>query len=154
MSGATTTPTPAASTAPAASAQPAATPVSGTVAGSVAGRAPATVLAASGLSILVAGFGAYGAVYFTGLEGFTDLGLTFLVAYEFLSVLGLVSAIALLRGRAAGHLGVLAFGLWMTVFTVFKVAYIHEAEAVPFGVVGLAILALALAPATRRFVRG
>ena len=117
-----------------------------------AGRPPATAIAASGLALLTAGFGAYGAVYFTGLDGFTDLGLTFLVAYEFLSVLGIVSAIGTLRGRPLAHAGLVLYATWMQVFTAFKVGYIHETQAIPFAVVGLAVLVLSLAPATRRFV--
>lgn len=116
------------------------------------GRPPATAIAAGALTLLVAGFGAYGAVYFTGLDGFTDLGLTFLVAYEFLSVLGIVSAIGTLRGRLLAHAGLVLYATWMLVFTAFKVGYIHETQAIPFGVVGLAVLVLSLAPATRRFV--
>ena len=73
------------------------------------------------------------------------------MAYEFLAALGLVSAIALLRGRSLGQAGTVVYALWMTVFTAFKVGYIHETEAIPFGIVGLVILGLALAPATRRF---
>ena len=115
------------------------------------GRPPATAIAAGALTLLVAGFGAYGAVYFTGLDGFTDLGLTFLVAYEFLSVLGIVSAIGTLRGRPLAHAGLVLYATWMLVFTTFKVGYIHETQAIPFGVVGLAVLVLSLAPATRRF---
>ncbi len=38
------------------------------------------------------------------------------------------------------------------VFTVFKVGYIHEAEAVPFAVVGLLILGLTLSRPARGYV--
>ena len=42
----------------------------------------------------------------------------------------------------------------MTVFTVFKVGYVHETEAIPFGVVGLLILGLALSRRVRDFAGG
>lgn len=106
------------------------------------------------LTVLVTLFGGYGAVYFTGLDGFTEIGLTFLVAYEFVTVLGLVSAVALARRRPLGRVGLVVYGVWMTVFTVFKVGYVHETEAIPFGVVGLLILGLALSRRVRDFVGG
>jgi hypothetical protein len=122
-----------------------------TAPGSRSTRPPATAIVAASLACLTAAVGGYGAVYFTGTGGFTQIELTFLVAYEFLAALGLVSAIALLRGRSLGQAGTVVYALWMTVFTAFKVGYIHETEAIPFGIVGLVILGLALAPATRRF---
>lgn len=115
-------------------------------------RPPAAVVAAVALTVLVTGFGAYGAVYFTGLDGWTEIGLTFLVAYEFLTLLGLVSAVAFARRSVLGHAGLVTYAVWMNVFTVFKVGYIHEAEAIPFAVVGLLILGLALSRPARRYV--
>jgi hypothetical protein len=117
-------------------------------------RPPATVLAAVGLTGLVSALGAYGAVYFTGLEGFTDLGLTFLVTYEFLTLGGLVAAVALARRSELGRVGVVAYGVWMSVFTAFKVGYIHEVEAIPFGVVGATVLALAASRSARGYTSG
>jgi len=126
--------------------------VPGTTARTGSARPPATAVVSASLACLAAAVGGYGAVYFTGLDGgFTQIELTFLVAYEFLAALGLFSAIALLRGRALGQAGTVVYGTWMTVFTLFKVGYIHETQAIPFGIVGLVVLGLALAPATRRF---
>lgn len=118
----------------------------------VSRRPPATVLTAVPLTVLLTLVSGYGAVYFSGMEGFSDMDLTFLVAIEFITGLGLVSALALAGRRALGRVGLITYGVWMTLFTLFKVAYIREVEAIPFGVVGLAVLALALAPATRRWV--
>ena len=115
-------------------------------------RPNAAVITLIALTVLVTCFGAYGAVYFSGLEGWTDLGLTFVVAYEFLTLLGLVSAIAFARRSPLGRAGLVTYGVWMNVFTAFKVGYIHETEAIPFGVVGLAILVLALSRPARRYV--
>lgn len=114
-------------------------------------RRPPAAITAGLLTVLVCLVGSYGAVYFSSLDGLDDEGLTFLVAYVPVSVFGIVSALALLRGSAAGRLGVLTYALWLTVFNVFKIFYIGEGEAVPFGVVGLLILAGTLAPATRRW---
>ena len=96
---------------------------------------------------------AYGAVYFTGSHGFSDVELTFLVAYEFITLFGLVSAVALARRSRLGHAGVVTYGIWMTVFTAFKVGYIHEIQAIPFGVVGIAVLLLALSRSARGYAR-
>jgi predicted CDP-diglyceride synthetase/phosphatidate cytidylyltransferase len=115
-------------------------------------RPPVAVVSAVALTVLVTAFGAYGAVYFTGLDGWNEIGLTFLVAYEFLTLLGLVSALAFARRSPIGHAGLVTYAVWMNVFTVFKVGYIHEAEAVPFAVVGLLILGLTLSRPARGYV--
>jgi hypothetical protein len=117
-------------------------------------RPPAGVVAAVGLTGLVSALGAYGAVYFTGLEGFTDLGLTFLVTYEFITLGGLAAAVALARRSEVGRIGVVGYGVWMTVFTAFKVGYIHELEAIPFGVAGVVVWLLASRSSARRYTRG
>lgn len=41
--------------------------------------------------------------------------------------------------------------IWMTLFTVFKVAYVRETQAIPFGAVALIVLALVLTPSVRRY---
>jgi hypothetical protein len=116
-----------------------------------AGRPPVAAVAAAGLSLLAVAVTSYGSVYFTGLEGYDALGLTFLVTYLSWAALGLVSAVALLTGRAVGRVGLLAYCAFMLVFTAFKLGYIHEVPAIPFGVVTLTILGLLMAPSTRRF---
>ena len=115
-------------------------------------RPPAAVVAAIALTLLATCFGGYGAVYFTGLDGWKDIGLTFLVAYEFLTLLGLVSAVAYARRSALGHAGLVTFAVWMNVFTALKLGHFHETEAIPFGVVGLLILGLVLSRPARRYV--
>lgn len=119
----------------------------------VSGRPPATAVAASALSILVAIFGGYGAIYFTGLEGFDAAGITFITTYEAIVLFALVSAVALLRGSEHGRLGVVCYGIFNVGFTAMKLITIQETEAIPFGVVGLIVLGLALHPTTRRFTR-
>ena len=132
----------------------AATATAATTAATTSRRPPATVLGAVALTGLVTAFGAYGAVYFTGLKGFTDVELTFLVAYEFITLFGLVSAIGMARRSSLARAGVVVYGVWMAVFTLFKVGYIHEVQAIPFGLAGVAILALALSRSARRWAEG
>ena len=115
------------------------------------GRPPAPAITAAALAILVALFGGYGAIYFTGLEGWDAAGITFVTTYEAISIFAVVSAVALLRGSSHGRVGLVAYGVFMVGFTIMKVLTIQEWEAIPFGVVGLVVLGLALHGRTRRF---
>lgn len=114
-------------------------------------RPPAPALAASALTVLVALAGGYGAIYFTGLEGWDDLGITFVTAYEAIVIFALASAIALARGSGHGRVGLVAYGIYNVGFTVMKLVTIQEWEAIIFGIAGAAILVLALHPRTRAF---
>ncbi|CAN5877330.1 hypothetical protein BH24ACT8_BH24ACT8_10630 [soil metagenome] len=113
-----------------------------------------SVIVAATLTALAAAFGGYGSIYFSGLDGYTESDLTFLVAYLFMAVLGIVAAIAWLSRHPLGRPGVVLFAVWLTVFNVFKVGYVRETEAVIFLVVGLLILGLALAAPARAHVLG
>jgi hypothetical protein len=115
------------------------------------GRPPAPVLVASVLTILLCLFAGYGAIYFTGLEGWDASGITYVTTYEATIVLALVSAVALLRGSAHGRVGLVAWAAFMVVFTIMKLVTIQELSAIPFGVVGVVVGVLALHPATRRY---
>jgi hypothetical protein len=126
-------------------------PTTGTTA---PGRAPAPVIAAAAIAALLALVGGYGAIYFTGLEGYTDIGVTFLVAYEFLAALGLTCAVALLQRRAWGRWGLTVYAVWMAAFTVFKLVTFQEWEATTFGLLGLVVLTLLLRPASRSWAAG
>lgn len=114
-------------------------------------RAPGPALAAALLALFMSGTGAYGAIYFTGLEGWEDMGLTFLVTYEFVSITGLVSAVAMIQGFRLGLVGVLWYAAFQLVFTTFKLAAIQEVEAIPFGVVAAVVLVLATRPSVRAY---
>ena len=116
-----------------------------TTAGSTAAatrRPPATVLAASALLGLIAAVGGYGAIYFTGLEGWNGIGASFVVAYEFLSLTGLVAVVAYLRGHRLGRPGVTFYAIWMIYFTLFKLISFQELQAIPFGVIAVVALVL------------
>ena len=114
-------------------------------------RRPASVLVAAILLGLIAAAGGYGAIYFTGLEGWDAAGVTFVTTYEAIVVFALASAVALLRGSSHGRVGLVAWGIFMVGFTIMKVVTIQELQAIPFGVVGLVVLGLALHPATKRW---
>ena len=114
-------------------------------------RAPRPALAAALLALFMSGTGAYGAIYFTGLEGWEDMGLTFLVTYEFVSITGLASAVAMIQGFRLGLVGVLWYAAFQLVFTAFKLAAIQEVEAIPFGVVAAVVLVLATRPSVRAY---
>lgn len=123
--------------------------------GDLAGRRrpPAPAVVAIALSTVLALFAGYGAIYFTGLEGWDAPGVTFVFTYEAVSLFALASAFALARGSSHGRVGLVAYGIFMVGFTVMKLVTIQEGAAIPFGVVGALILGLALHPRTRAFAR-
>jgi hypothetical protein len=131
------------------------TSASSTVHADLAGRRrpPAPALVAIGLTTVLALFAGYGAIYFTGLEGWDAGGITFVTTYEAISLFALTSAVALARGSSHGRVGLVAYGIFMLGFTVMKLVTIQEWEAIPFGVVGAVVLGLALHPRTRAFAR-
>ncbi|TCC52687.1 hypothetical protein E0H75_02715 [Kribbella capetownensis] len=112
-------------------------------------RPPATVVVASVLLGLIAAIGGYGAIYFTGLEGWNGIGLSFVVAYEFLAVGGLIAAIAFLRGHRLGRPAAIAYAIWMIYFTAFKLIAFQELQAIPFGVIAIIALICATRPTSR-----
>lgn len=114
-------------------------------------RPPAPALTAGLLTILLGVVGGYGAIYFTGLEGWDAAGVTFVTTYEAIVVFALASAVALLRGSSHGRVGLVAWAGFIVVFTIMKLVTIQELSAIPFGVVGLLVGALALHPAARRY---
>lgn len=116
-------------------------------------RPPAPALVAIGLTTVLALFAGYGAIYFTGLEGWDAFGITYVTTYEAIVLFALASAFALARGSSHGRVGLVAYGIFMVGFTIMKVLTIQEWEAIPFGVVGAVILGLALHPRTRAFAR-
>ena len=112
-------------------------------------RRPASVLVAAILLGLIAAAGGYGAIYFTGLEGWTALGVCFVVAYEFLTLTGLIAVAAFLRNHPLGRPGVILYATWLIYFTLFKLIAFQELQAIPFGL----IATVALVCVTRRSAR-
>ncbi len=111
------------------------------------------MIVASALTVLLASVGTYGAIYFSGLDGYDPVDATFLSMYGYLSLIGVVSVIAQWRGSATGRAGVIAWGIFMALFTLVKLVTIQETEAIGFGVVALIVVGLELSPPTRRFLR-
>ncbi|WP_193509720.1 hypothetical protein [Cryobacterium sp. BB736] len=116
-------------------------------------RPPVTVIIATVLTILLASVGTYGVVFFSGLDGYDPVDATFLSMYGYLSLIGVAAVLAQLRGSATGRAGVIAWAIFMALFTVVKLVTIQETEAISFGVVALIVVGLELAPPTRRFIR-
>ncbi len=117
-------------------------------------RRPApTALTAATLALLLGGVGGYGSVYFTGLEGWDAMGATYVAVYLWIAGTGVAAAVAFLRGHRLGHAGMVWFGAWAVVFTVFKMASIQEWEASVFGAVGLVLLVLVTRPSARKHLR-
>jgi hypothetical protein len=122
------------------------TATTGTTA-TTARRRPARVVVASVLVTLIAAVGGYGAIYFTGLEGWSGIGVSFVVAYEFLSLTGLLAAVAFFRGHPLGRPAVIFYAAWMIYFTLFKLIAFQELQAIPFGVLaGVALVCAARRP--------
>ena len=114
-------------------------------------RPPAAAVTAALLTLLASAMGAYGAIYFIGLEGWDDLGITFVTTYEYIALTGLVSGVALFRGSRLGWVGVLWYAAFQVAFTACKLLTIQEVEAIPFGVVGVVLLVLATRPSVRAY---
>ena len=114
-------------------------------------RRPATVVTATALTTLLALVGGYGAIFFTGLDGWDASGITFVTTYDAVALFGLVSAWAMFLGNAHGRVGVVAYAIFMIGFTIMKVLTIQELQAIPFGVVALGVLAAALHPRSRAY---
>ena len=114
-------------------------------------RPPAPALTAGLLTILLGVVGGYGAIYFTGLEGWDDAGITFVTTYEAIAVFAVVSGVALLRGSSHGRIGVVAYAVFMIGFTLMKLMVVQEWEATTFGVLAALVLVLAQRPRTREF---
>lgn len=112
-------------------------------------RLPLPARVAAVLVALMSTFGAYGAIYFTGLEGWDDFGITYVTAYEFISLTGLLAALALFRGHHLGWVGVAWYAVFQVVFTTMKWVTIQEVSAIPFGVAGLVVLGLVTRPSVR-----
>ncbi len=112
-------------------------------------RRPASTLIAAILLGLIAAVGGYGSIYFTGLEGWTALGVCFVVAYEFLTLTGLIAVVAFLRNHPLGRPGVALSATWMIYFTLFKVIAFQELQAIPFGVIAGVALVMVIRRPTR-----
>jgi hypothetical protein len=114
-------------------------------------RPPVPALAAAVLTLLMSAVGAYGAIYFTGLDGWDLMSGTFVTTYEYVALTGLAAALAMFRGSYLGRVGVLWYAAFQLVFTAYKLVVVHEGQAIPFGVLALTVLVLATRPSVRAY---
>ncbi len=117
-------------------------------------RPPLTALAACALVGLLAAATAYGSFWFSFVDGSPGIRpgyVVFVALYWAADVVALAAAAGLLRRRPAARRVLVGYAVAGMLFTAVKIVAYHETEAVVFGVVGLLLLALLQAPATRRY---
>jgi hypothetical protein len=117
-------------------------------------RAPATVKVASVLLVLLAIASTFGVVMFGFVWNDDPIGagLVFAAWHLALAVTAVAAIPSLLRGERTGWLLTTGWAFAYTYWSVYKVFGEPEYESWPFLTVGLIVLGLLLAPATRRFV--
>jgi hypothetical protein len=134
---------------------PAATRVTpAAVPSTAAPRPPVTALAAGALVALLAVATAYGSFWFSFVDGSPGIRpgyVVFVALYWAVDAVALAAAAGLLRRRPAARRVLAGYAVAGMVFTAVKIIAFRETEAVVFGVVGLLLLALLQAPATRRY---
>jgi hypothetical protein len=120
-------------------------------------RAPIPVLAAATLVVLLAAVTSYGAIYFTFFFQHplvTDGGLIFVAFFLALKATAVIAAVGMLRGRRLAWQLLIGYAVvWELGFSIAKLAFWHETEALLFGGITLVVLVpLLLTPVTRRHV--
>jgi hypothetical protein len=117
-------------------------------------RPPWTALVAAPVLALQAAVTCFGSFYFSfvdGSPGVRPWAVVFVAVFWAVNAVALGSCVGLLRGsRLARHLltGYVSIAL---LFTLVKIVFFHEGDAVVFGVAALLLLGLVQAPATRRW---
>ncbi len=117
-------------------------------------RPPLTVLAAGALVALLAAATAYGSFWFSFVDGAPGVRpgyVVFVALFWAVDAVALAATAGLLRRRPAARRVLTGYAVAGMLFTAVKIVAYHETEAVVFGVVGLLLLALLQAPATRRY---
>jgi hypothetical protein len=96
-----------------------------------------------------------GAIYFTFVyEGGTSLavGLPFVAVFVAISATGVAAGVGVVRGFAVAWRAAIGYAVAMSLWTVAKLVFWHELEALAFGAAGLAVAALLATPAVRAHV--
>lgn len=108
------------------------------------GTRPAAIVAALLLTLAIAGVTTGGAIYFSlfWAEAPAPSAWTVLFAVGFaaVSALGIVAAVALARGSERGRRGVIAYATFGILFTLAKLIWWQETEAIVFGALDIALL--------------
>ncbi|WP_435745835.1 hypothetical protein [Nocardioides sp. SYSU DS0663] len=107
---------------------------------------PAVVVAAFVLILALAPVTTGGAVYFSlfwAEAPAPSVGtVLFAVGFATVSALGVMAGVALARGSERGRRGVIAYATFGILFTLAKLIWWQETEAIVFGVVDVALLLL------------
>ena len=118
------------------------------------GRPPLTAVSAAALQFLYTAVTTFSVVYFGLIDAAKPplaAGLAFVALYWSANAIGTAGSIGLLRGRELGRRVLLGYGVYGILFTLAKIFIWHESAAFLFGALDLALIALAAAPATRRY---
>lgn len=118
-------------------------------------RSPWTVKVLAGVVFLLALVTSYGAIYFTFYFESPDPGAgswVFVTAFLAINVLAATAMVGLLRGRALGWRLLVAYGVLGVLWSIAKIVFWSETEALVFGAANLLGLALLAAPRTRAFL--
>ena len=117
-------------------------------------RPPLTAVAAVALQLLFAAVTTGGVFYF-GLIDSTKpplaVGLTLVAVYWSVNAVGVAGGIGLLRRRGLGRRVLAGYGGLEFMFSLAKILIWHESPAYLFATLSLVLVALAAAPATRRY---
>lgn len=125
-----------------------------TTAPASARRSPVTARAAAVLLVLLALVSTFGVLMFGVVlnEDPVGSGVVFVAVHLAAAVTAVAALPALLRGERTGWLLATGWAWAYTYWSVYKVFGEGELESWPFLTVGLIVLGLLLAPATRRSV--
>lgn len=115
---------------------------------------PVTAVSAAALQLLYTAVTSISVVYFGLIDAAKPplaAGLGFVALYWSANAIGAAGSIGLLRGRELGRRVLLGYGVYGILFSLAKIFIWHESAAFGFGALDLVLIALAAAPATRRY---
>jgi hypothetical protein len=122
----------------------------------ISSRPPVTVAAAAALQLLFAAVTTFGVFYFGLVDSAKPplaVGLALVAVYWSVNAVGVAGSIGLLRRRALGRTVLVGYGVYEFLFSLAKILIWHESPAYLFAALSLVLIALATAPATRRYAR-
>ena len=119
------------------------------------GRPPVPAIVAAGLQMLVATVTTVAVFYFSLVDPAKPplaAGLALVALYWSANAIGVAGSIGMLRGRALGRTVLIGYAVYGILFSLAKLVIWHESAALLFGAIDIVLIALAAAPATRRYV--
>jgi hypothetical protein len=117
-------------------------------------RPPVSAVTGAGLQLLQAAVTTFAVFYFSLIDPAKPplaAGLGFVALYWSANAIGAAGSVGLLRGRELGRRVLIGYGVYGILFSLAKLVIWHESAGVLFGAVDLVLIALAAAPATRRY---